>query len=291
MAGQLVVIESEIQKSAIEDLQWEVHYSRFFNYPPLSSSHASLSSYGDVHRRRHLGNWISSSSTALLALNTRPSNSELVLTITLRSEILEEHYIHTLHFSWPHVSCMSGFASRGSRVLIVSFKDCIGQLQKFALRFLLSSEVESFMNTLKEKIHCVVPLSKIDPEISSQSECIPSIESLYRPKEDWHFTTSVDTIETSTHPKQLNSNSEASQNNSPCILSPDAEGLFGEMPPSFTSLLMSCHLPIVQAEAQPTGSSNDLRHQIKKYLGESSFQDILSQVEKVMHEIGDDFLL
>lgn len=39
----------------------------------------------------------------------------------------EEHYISKLHFSWPHVSCVAGFPTRGTRVVFVSYRDGLGQ--------------------------------------------------------------------------------------------------------------------------------------------------------------------
>lgn len=40
----------------------------------------------------------------------------------------EEHFISKLLFSWPQVSCVSGFPARGSRVVFVSYKDCVSQV-------------------------------------------------------------------------------------------------------------------------------------------------------------------
>lgn len=40
----------------------------------------------------------------------------------------EEHYISKLQFSWPQVSCVSGYPARGSRILFVSYLDSSGKV-------------------------------------------------------------------------------------------------------------------------------------------------------------------
>ncbi|KAI8021000.1 hypothetical protein LOK49_LG03G00254 [Camellia lanceoleosa] len=296
MAGSVVALASEhMEKSvtAIAD-QWEVEYSRFFNYPSLSSTFPTLIPLPDVRRDRFRGTWISSSSTASLNITADHSNSDFILTVNFLGKIHEEHYISKLYFSWPHVSCVSGFPSRGSRVVFVSYRDSLGQIQKFALRFSTSCEIEAFMNALKEILEDVrdtgLPRSNFASEMSYQSDFVPSDEP-YRPKKDWSATATIDSC---THQMQSSSKYEGGQNSNcqNAVLNGDIESIFAAFPPGFTSLMMSCQPVAEQAIAQPTEpEDNDLRYQITRYLGDKSFQDILCKVEKVMNEIGDDLLL
>ncbi|KAI8527012.1 hypothetical protein RHMOL_Rhmol12G0043500 [Rhododendron molle] len=136
MAGPLalaLVLNEHTEKTTISAIgdQWEVQYARFFNYPhpPLSSTHPSLTPIRASARNRVKGNWISSSSssTASLALATDHTGSGFIITVTLLGKIYEEHYISKLHFSWPRVSCVAGFPTRGTRVVFVSYRDSLGQ--------------------------------------------------------------------------------------------------------------------------------------------------------------------
>ncbi|XP_052205635.1 protein POOR HOMOLOGOUS SYNAPSIS 1 isoform X2 [Diospyros lotus] len=289
MAGSLVVASTS---SAI-GVEWEVEYSRFFNYPSLTSScPSSLDPLTDQWRHRFRGTWISSSSSiASLKLTPDPSISDYVLTVTFLQKIHEEHYISKLNFTWPHVACVSGFPTRGSRVVFVGYRDCTGQIQKFALRFSTIHEIETFMNPLKEIMGMASGTGLLSDnyvsEISSQSEYVPSDEPQHRATEDWNR---VATIDTSAYKVQSDLNYEVAQNSNSqeILLNCDPESIFTALPPSFTSLLMSCHpekaQPIVSREAdQP-----DLKSQIMRYLGDPSFQDILGKVEKVLSEMDED---
>ena len=77
-----------------EQWQWEIQFSRFFNYPPLSSTSPDLIPLPPkVRNRRPQGTWISSSSSsssssAFLRLLNDPSNSDVILTVSLRAKIL-----------------------------------------------------------------------------------------------------------------------------------------------------------------------------------------------------------
>ncbi|GFZ21231.1 poor homologous synapsis 1 [Actinidia rufa] len=162
-------------------------------------------------------------------------------------------------------------------------------------------------------------------ETSSQSELVPSDEP-YRPAEDWNsidtytpqIHNSVDntpqmqsrlnhevtqtsnshenlnSVDTYTPQMQSSFNYEAakSSNSHDPAKNRDFESIFVAYPPSFTSLVMSCHPVVEQGEAQPTvpGDTN-LKLQITKYLGDSSFQDMLIKVEKVIGELGYDLML
>lgn len=177
----------------------------------------------------------------------------------------------------------------------MSYKDHLGQIQKFALRFLTIYEAERFTKFLKESLEddkvTGLPCGNSRSEPSSQSELIPSDEPVYKPRQDWSPMTSADT---SAQQVAQSLNCEVSQNSisQETAFSQDVGGSVSAFPPSFTSLLMNCCPVPEQGAAQPTASAEvDLKMEITKYLEDSSFQDMLSKVQRVISEIGDDLLL
>ncbi|CAA2960231.1 Hypothetical predicted protein [Olea europaea subsp. europaea] len=201
--------------------------------------------------------------------------------------VQEEHYISKLQFSWPQVSCVSGFPSRGSRAVFVSYKDGVGQIQKFALRFLNSFEAENFMNVLKEILDSErLQALPCDSNLSYQAESVHSIGPAYRPEKDWQYTTSADT---SIH---LITPIDKAQDSDPQASSQNVadEEIHPAFPPSFTSLLMN-HCPAAKKAKPAETEEVDLKTQIMQYLEGSSFKDIVATVENVIKELGDDILL
>nr|XP_043607292.1 protein POOR HOMOLOGOUS SYNAPSIS 1 [Erigeron canadensis] len=291
---------------------WEVQYGRYFNRPsPHSSSplHPSLVPL----RKGEKGTWISSfSSLAHLNLLTADYHSHsfrsVILTVTLLGNVIEEHYISKLHFTWPQVSCMSGYPPRGSKVVFMSYKDQDGQNQKFVVRFFSIDETERFINLMKEMFgHDTIDgsMSGISKSKTSyQSEFIPrSIQDwdpitssanysqdAYRPIQDWSPSmSSVDTYIQPMHQSE-NHNASESSNSLGTTLSQDVQKL-SAFPPSFTSLLMNCY-PVTEHATQPTFPEEvTLKNEIMKYLNDSSFQDMLSKVQKVVSEFEDDLLM
>ncbi|KAE9454655.1 hypothetical protein C3L33_13454, partial [Rhododendron williamsianum] len=92
---------------------------------------------------------------------------------------------------------------------------------------------------------------------------------------------------------QSSSNNEVAQNSCShdTVLKRDTDSIFGSLPPSFTSLVMSC-LPVAEQDGarEPVSGDIDLRNQIARCLEDSSFQEMLVKVEKVIGEIGDGLL-
>lgn len=41
--------------------------------------------------------------------------------------VQEEHYVSKLHFMWPQMTCDSGYPARASRVVLLSYRDNVGQ--------------------------------------------------------------------------------------------------------------------------------------------------------------------
>ncbi|KAJ7953569.1 protein POOR HOMOLOGOUS SYNAPSIS 1 [Quillaja saponaria] len=300
MAGTLAVIPSNAMMSsttAIGD-QWEIYFSRFFNYPPVTSTCTDLIPLpSKVKNRRPKGTWISSSSTAFLRLVDDQSSSDVILTVCFRGKILEEHCVSKLHFSWPQVSCVSGFPARGIRAVLVSYRDSVGEIQKFALRFSSIYETETFINALKEIFKVVKgtePLnSDYASEISSQSEFMSSNKNTYRACEELTTVTPIDTY-TPQMPPSLGTEVEhySSSQEKKIIPTHDFEGISQAFPPSFTSLITNYCSDRNQASAQSTFSNEiDLKSQIARYMEDSSFQDMLLKVERVISEIGGDMSL
>ncbi|XP_034682884.1 protein POOR HOMOLOGOUS SYNAPSIS 1 isoform X3 [Vitis riparia] len=246
--------------AAIRD-EWKIQFSRFFNNPALSSTCSSSTIHPDLIRKtRSLrrGTWISSSSASLQLL-TDHSTSQAILIVRSGGRI--------------HVSCVSGFPARGSRVVFVSYKDCVSQVQKFALRFSTIYETERFINALKDILKDVEDVELLSSgfvtEVSSQSEFVSSNIPPYRISEELsvpvhsHYSLLPPS---SNHEVEQHSRSQETAVNHNC------EGTFVDMPPSFTSLLTNC-CSETQAAAQPTTTEEmDLKSQIARYMEDSSFQ-------------------
>ncbi|KAK9276739.1 hypothetical protein L1049_006275 [Liquidambar formosana] len=294
MAGSLVVIANKELETSLTAItyQCEIHFSRFFIDLHPSSSCPNLEP-----RRlfRFRGTWISSYSTASLQLLTDHSTSEEILRVYFRGKIREEHYISKLNFSWPQVSCVAGFPCRGSRVVFASYKDCAGQAiwANFPL-FPCNDDVifcSSSQEILKDARDIALLSNDNGSGISSQSEFVPSHRSPYRVREEMDIMTPVHTFATQ---MPLSSDYEVEQcsHSQEITLDHNCEDILAALPPSFTSLLTNCCTEVKQAAASPAASKEvDLKSQIAMYMEDSSFQDLLSKVAKVIGELGDDLML
>ncbi|GMY26290.1 protein POOR HOMOLOGOUS SYNAPSIS 1 [Fagus crenata] len=307
MAGSLAIIpidqiENPMASISSEQWQWEIQFSRFFNYPPLSSTCPDLAPLPPkVRNRRPHGTWISSSSSssssAFLRLLNDTSNSDVILAVSFRGKMLEQHYISKLHFSWPQVSCVAGFPARGIRAVFVSYRDQVGEIQKFALRFSTIYETEIFMNALKESLkdmRDIPPLnSDFGSEIVSQSEFMSSNRHPDRAFEKSNLMTSPQTYTPQMSPSLKNEVEQHSSNQEKeTAFSHNLEGIEAALPPSFTSLLTNCYAEVYQGAAQSNDCEEvDLKSQIVRYMEDSSFQDMLIKVEKVISEMGGDLTL
>eukprot|EP00258_Populus_trichocarpa_P008736 XP_002314603.2 protein POOR HOMOLOGOUS SYNAPSIS 1 [Populus trichocarpa] len=290
--------EEQRVPSAIPTDQWQVTFSRFINYPSLPSTCPSLIPLPHNRKFRPTrGTWISSvSATASLQLLNYQSNSkDAILGLSLNGTVLEEHYVWKLHFSWPQVSCVSGYPSRGTRAVFVTFKDSLDEIQKFGFRFSTFSEAEAFINALKVILEDPIETERLDSDfqsaISSQSVFMPT--DGYKPRA-WveEESSTMGPVQDYSPQLQLSWNKEAEQASlsTEKSLNHNNEGISPVMPPSFTSLLLDCCSEVKQG--QPSSShAIDLKSQIMKYMEDSSFQDMLSKVEKVINELGDDLML
>ncbi|KAL5165717.1 Protein POOR HOMOLOGOUS SYNAPSIS 1 [Glycine soja] len=323
MAGNLAVIEHSNKNSARLREQWEICFARFIPYPTLPPSSDLLPLPPRLRNLSPRGNWISSSSVAFLRL----SLSHLLLTVSLNAALLEEHYVTKLHFTWPQVSCVSGYPARGIRTVIVSYRDSLGEarflffnhgldiqmlilaflivkscggggggsgwvgrIQKFAMRFPTIYEAESFINVLKEILKGdkdPEPLNTdFGSEISSQSEFMSTNKlSHSRACEDLSFMTPVDNY---IPQLPLYANNEVGRplgsQEKGTTSGHNFEGMLPALPPSFSTLLMDCSQ---NNHAQSIVSEEiELKSQIVRYMEDSSFQDMLVKVEKVISELG-----
>ncbi|GMI75021.1 POOR HOMOLOGOUS SYNAPSIS 1 [Hibiscus trionum] len=332
MAGSLAVVEADRHEneepgSSING-QWKVHFARFILHPSLPSTCPSLVPLTKSHRSRSRGgNWIATSfPAASLQIINDISSSETILIVSLSEKILEEHYISSLHFSWPQIQCIPEIPARGSRAVFVSYKDCADEIQKFALRFSTHHEAASFMNTLQEKFKGEAEIEPLNTDFGSdfspQSEFISSNglpsranQELSDLNPDGSYTPQM-SPSLSYEIRQQSFDQDAMLTNiSDCSYAPqispslsyefrqqsldqdamlnnNSEGIFPPLPPSFTSLLTNCCPTAEKAANQPRVSEEiNLKSQIVKYMEDSSFQDMLTKVEKIISEVGADRLL
>ncbi|KAH6825301.1 hypothetical protein C2S53_007025 [Perilla frutescens var. hirtella] len=322
MAGSVLAISttSNERENYARDLQispvineWQVEYARFINCSSsvFPSTHPSLV---PVPKNRLRRNWISTADAASVKLIYERSSAgtdDAVLVLSLLSKTLEVHYISKMHFSWPQVSCMSGFPSRGTRAVFLSYKDGVGQMQKFALRFSAIDETEKFMNVVKEilqngsspQLQC----PELYSEMSSEAEAISSHATISRSDGEWQCTQSTDN---STQLMLTSSALKASQDSEPheCLGDHEVAKTEPVFPPSFSQLMNSCRpagfegcLPssIVSFDvsladylgaAAKTGSG-DIKTQFVQYLEGTPFKELLATVENVISQLGDDVVL
>ncbi|KAM1103000.1 hypothetical protein ACFX13_011813 [Malus domestica] len=307
--------------------RWEVHFSRFFRYPPAHSTCPDLVPLPTrIRNRSPAGNWVSSSSSslAMLQLAHDHSSSDVLLTVCFAGRVMEEHYVSKLQYVWPHVSCNPGLPARGTRAVFISYRDCMGEVQKFALRFLSVDEAERFMNSLKAIFDIEPPHTDMGSEISAQSEFTystgPPLERVYT-----DFVMTPAQTYTAQIPPSFGSAAQQYsqaqqmmhihnfQQNLP-VVRPGFTALLNDyhhaveqarstaseavnlnshvMPPSFTSWLGNSQPVFEQVATQEVISPEaNLISQLASYRGDASFQDMLSNMERVISEMGGDLTL
>ncbi|XP_062109485.1 protein POOR HOMOLOGOUS SYNAPSIS 1 isoform X2 [Humulus lupulus] len=299
MAGSVALRPSQHAEKLATAIRegWEVEFSRFFSYPILSSTSPHLLPLPPYLRnRRPLGTWITSMSPAWLQLINVRSHPSVILTVLLGGEMQEEHYVSRLNFAWPQASCFSGFPARGTRAVIVSYRDSVGEVQKFALRFSTICETEAFLSSIKDILNGasdVVPLNnEFGSTISSQSHFMSSNTPLPRAAEDVRVMTPV--LAYSPELPTI-AKIEAAQHSHFQERTPTAHNFgtnFAAFPPSFTQLLTSYTPNIGHATANSTSfEENEVKSLLVKYLEDSSFNDMLTKVDRVINELGGDLSL
>ncbi|XP_065876129.1 protein POOR HOMOLOGOUS SYNAPSIS 1 [Euphorbia lathyris] len=269
MAGSLALIESEPMEKpvfAFKD-QWEVSFSRFVVCPSLPSTCSSLVPLPNTRRQPRIrGTWISSQSpTASLQLLNSHSISDAILSVSFGDYILEEHYVSKLHFTWPQVSCLSGFSPpRGSRAVFVSYRDSLGEFQKFAFRFASVSEAETFINELKDILKDfteTVPLNTdFQSEISSQSEFLSTNRSSSRVCEEESLIMSPVIRNSDKLPVNLSNEVEGDSCTNKIAPSQRSEGESTALPSDFASFSTDCNEMISNNEVEVVSCNEEPAH-------------------------------
>ncbi|XP_013708654.1 protein POOR HOMOLOGOUS SYNAPSIS 1 isoform X2 [Brassica napus] len=354
MAGSLTASVHRGNAEASETSRWLISFARFIPFPSPPSPYPGLVPLGKRELSSSpIGTWLSTSfSKVYLTLVDEVNGSDAILSVELAGKILEEHYISKLNFSWPHMTCVSGFPSRGSRAILVSYMDSENEIQKFALRFSTCDAAVTFVAALKEKLsgfeEAGIQERETRPEASFQSdynpgnEIIPSYvpemlprlecqQSLYpqqfateeepnmvKPPESYvlemqprleyqtcqtFYEPQIATVEEPTMVKHIGSyvpemqprlGYQAGQTLYPphATLSQIPNDPFINLPPSFTTLLSGCFPNSSLDAGQATVKQDpDLKSQILKHMEDSSFQDMLQKVERIMEEIGGNWIL
>ncbi|XP_021654850.2 protein POOR HOMOLOGOUS SYNAPSIS 1 isoform X2 [Hevea brasiliensis] len=259
MAGSLALVASELSEKPVSTIkdQWQVSFSRFIIYPTVPSTCPSLVPRRNNRRyRSNRGTWISSHSpNASLQLLNYYSSSDAILSVCFCDKML---------------------------------------IQKFALRFSVISEAERFINALKDILKEVSENELLNgdspSEISSRSVFMSTNEPSSRACEEESSVMAPDQTYSPQLPSSLNYDvGQESQETQP---SHKSEVTSCALPPSFASFLTNCCSEIKKDASQHSSSEDiDLKSQIARYMEDSSFQEMLFKVEKVISEIGDGLLL
>ncbi|GJZ09426.1 protein poor homologous synapsis 1 [Tanacetum coccineum] len=237
--------------------------------------------------------------------------------------VVEEHYTSNLRFTWPQVSCLSGFPARGSKVVFMSYKDqeffghekIDGSMSGISItRTSSQSEIipgapqdwDLISSSADFSQPIYRPPQNEDPVISSADFSQPMYrppqnedpvnssadfsQPMYRPTREWSPIAS--TADTCIQSRQPSENHNGSQISNPleATLSQDVQGKLSAFPPSFTSLLMDCFPAAKQEMKSMVPEEVTLKKEIMKYLEDSSFQEMLNKVQKVVNGFEDDLL-
>ncbi|KAJ4895581.1 poor homologous synapsis 1 [Raphanus sativus] len=174
MAGSLTASVHRGNAEASGNLRWLISFARFIPFPSSPSPYPGLVPLGKRELSSSpIGTWLSTSfSKVYLTLVDAVNRSDAILSVELAGKVLEEHYISKLNFSWPHMTCVSGFPPRGSRAILVSYMDSENEIQKFALRFSTCDAAVTFVAALKEKLKGLeeAGIQEREPDTSFQSD-------------------------------------------------------------------------------------------------------------------------
>ncbi|XP_027169097.1 protein POOR HOMOLOGOUS SYNAPSIS 1-like [Coffea eugenioides] len=297
--------EQQQQTLALKQ-QFQIDYSVFFNYTTTSSYQNSRSllqkeknnnnnqvderliPHTKKRGRSKGGAWLSSSSssTASLFLFRYTCHSPLVLLISLAGRIQEEHFISKLHFSWPQMSCASS-----SRVVLASYKDSVGQIQKFAMRFVNSLESQSFIDSLKESLKEVEATGASTGNFllgQPENECIQMDGVHQSAAEELNPICPASDV---TPLVQMSVSHDVGNAVSRETLSPaNNRSIDGNLPSSFTAFLNdSCTEP--QEEPLNVALEDDPFSHLVKNLSASTFYVMLGKLEKFIRDTGGDLAL
>ncbi|GJR11009.1 protein semi-rolled leaf 2 [Tanacetum coccineum] len=160
--------------------------------------------------------------------------------------------------------------------------ESVGEL-KLSLNTLLQSSIEDCLLEIAKEIADARPLFDV---MSTTLENLPSSGIVART-----ITGSMIILAHMIVVALFSLNKQQAENgNNPleATLSQDVRGKLSAFPPSFTSLLMDC-FPAAEQEMQSTVPEEvALKKEIMKYLEGSSFQEMMSKVQKVVNGFEDD---
>ncbi|KNA12005.1 hypothetical protein SOVF_129860 [Spinacia oleracea] len=298
MAGalkQLSMATSEVQNP----WHWKVQYARCFTYPSsylakttVVTTATSPSSCLTPLKLCHFKPiWITSSGMSTVALHPATDGSSSdgsVLTVSLQGTIIEEHFISNLQFVWPQISCLSGDPTRGSLIVLVSYIDSSDEKQKFAMKFSGVSAVQDFIIALEDALSNKIPGEPSAVDVISATSSQSEIAHPYRPD-----TSSIMTPYDSTSPKNVYNEDE--EDPLPLDTVVDSQSNVDTFPPRFTSLVSSCSAEQEKGNSAlaliPGSQDLDLKAQISQYMQDATFLDMVSKVNEVITELGDDFTI
>ncbi|AAD31342.1 T16B5.15 [Arabidopsis thaliana] len=318
MAGSLTASNRRRNaEDSSEIYRWTIGFARFVHYPSSPSPHPVLKPLGkrEQYHSPH-GTWLSaSSSTVSLHIVDELNRSDVILSVKLGQKVLEEHYISKLNFTWPQMSCVSGFPSRGSRAIFVTYMDSANPLEFVeALKEKIKGLKEASTQNQKNKTRCDVsfqsdynPSDAIIPRATQKEpnmvrplnsyvpEMLPRIvyEAQYQKSEtrsevsfQSDYNPSIEIFPSSVPEVLPRPEYEAGQ-----ALYPSQSTLnqIPSLPPSFTTLLSGC-FPDSTLGQTTVKQNPDLKSQILKYMEDSSFQDMLQKVERIIDEIGGNWI-
>ncbi|KAB2624769.1 hypothetical protein D8674_016429 [Pyrus ussuriensis x Pyrus communis] len=249
--------------------RWEVRFSRFFCYHPAHSTCPDLIPLSTrIRNRSTAGNWVSSSfSLAMLQLahDHSSSSSDVLLTVCFAGQV-EEHYVSNLQYVWPHVSCNPRLPSKGTRAVLVSYRDSV-------------DEAERFMISLKKKSYCKqkpfrlvlffrgsstlnLLITDMESEVSSQCEFVYSARPPLDQVCTHYVMTPVQTYTTQILPSFGNAAEHYSYAH-PMMHIHNFQQNFPAIRPGFTALLNDYRGTIEQAQSTVSESVNLNSHIIE----------------------------
>ncbi|CAM0912154.1 unnamed protein product [Alopecurus aequalis] len=232
----LLALRSDAAVGQRRRQQWEVEFARYFTAPPRDPSTRPPPGVRYVFRAKHPhpGAWLPAAAPGSLCVS-RPNHASgaPVLTVSIADVVFEEHFLSILNFSWPQVACMTECPVRGSRVVFVSFWDKSKQIQKFALRFPLISDAESFLNCVKE---CLGDTMDIIPS-GSDYVCEDSSASEYVASNELQHSSEEPASDHRTEVPALCYHEEPDQPAFEHLLATDIDNSNSGFPPSFTDQL------------------------------------------------------
>ncbi|XP_019094743.1 PREDICTED: protein POOR HOMOLOGOUS SYNAPSIS 1-like isoform X1 [Camelina sativa] len=316
MAGSLTASVHHHRGNAVaapEFSRWQISYARFVQFPSSPSPYPSLKPVGkrDLYYPPY-GTWLStSSSNVSLQLVDELNRSDVILSVQLGGKLLIQKF--ALRFS----TCDAALD------FVVTLKEKLkgleeaeNQRNETMCEVTFQSGYNPFNGRIRrateEKPSMVKPLNSYVPEmqlprleyepqnqkfetrseVSFQSDYNPSDETVSRATaEEPNMGNLLDSYVPEMLPRlEYETRQTLYQPESAISRIPNQSS--NNLPPSFTSLLSGCFPNSTLDAGQTTVKQDaDLKSQILNYMEDSSFQDMLQKVERIMEEIGGNWIV